>query len=76
MRIGKNQIDLLRCIARPGTALVVGDKISRSLVARGMAHEFGPDRWITITPSGLRALADAAETGRLELQFSPSAKPE
>ncbi len=66
--IGRRQRDLLALIARPGTALVVPDKVSRSLVRRGLARHARPDAMVHITAAGLRALADEAEAGRLKLE--------
>jgi hypothetical protein len=67
--LGKLQLERLMGMASPSSLLVVGDAVSKSLVARGLLKPHFPDRpgaWHRITPSGLRALADAFESGRLD----------
>jgi hypothetical protein len=70
MRLGRNQLQRLMGLASPGCLLIVaGDKLSRSLVARGLTKpkfDDDPDAWHHITPKGLRVLADALEAGELE----------
>lgn len=66
--LGKHQLHLLGGLARPGTALVIADKLSRSLCKRQLAKEWGEDSYVCITPAGLRALADEADAGRLSLK--------
>jgi hypothetical protein len=64
--LGKNQLTLLKNLM-PGRAVVIGDKTSSSLTQRGLAQswdENGKDL-VTITPAGLRALADEMEAGRI-----------
>lgn len=73
MKIGPRQRRLLAQLARPGSALIVGDDVSRSLVRRGLLEEDTPgsDSILTITPAGLRVLADEAEAGRVDLKIKP-----
>jgi hypothetical protein len=77
--LGKLQLERLMGLASPSSLMVVGDAVSKSLVARGLLRPYfpdNPDAWHRITPSGLRALADAFETGRLDQfmeKFPPSA---
>lgn len=66
MRLGKRQLELLRGI--PATAaMIVPDKVALSLVRLGLMRLAYGDGWACITPAGLRALADAAENGRVTL---------
>ncbi len=60
----------------PFHALVVADKVSRSLARRGLLEPVGnPEAkdagFFTITPTGLRMLADALERGKVEQFFDP-----
>ena len=74
--LGKRQRDLLARFGGLRRALVVGDKISESLVARGLlaqdpplaGHRYGG--MVRMTLAGLRALADEVEAGRVKL-FNP-----
>lgn len=65
-RLGKNQIKSLAgmCLGR---AVVVGDKIERSLVKAGCMEALGSegDSFYVITANGLRAVADAMESGAI-----------
>lgn len=78
MKLGKNQLQRLMSLGSPTFLLIVGgDKVSRSLQARGLlVNHFpdNPDAWIRITPAGLRALADAHEAGLLN-QFMTKFPP-
>lgn len=71
--LGKNQLQRLMGLGSPGCLLVVAsDKVSKSLVARGLTKPRfadSPDAWHGITPAGLRALADALEAGDCEPFF-------
>lgn len=75
MHLGKNQLERLMGLASPGCLLIVGnDKVSRSLVKRGLLWpKDDNDRfaWLGITPAGLRALADALEAGELQQFMKP-----
>ena len=74
-RLGKHQLCLLATMGSPFSLLVVGDRLSASLVARGdmePRHRKGlADGFLGITPTGLRILADAMERGELEQFFAP-----
>jgi hypothetical protein len=72
--LGKKQLERLMGLASPSSLLVVGDDVSASLVKRGLLKphfEDKPDAWHRITPSGIRALADAYEAGQLEPMMKP-----
>lgn len=76
--LGKLQLERLMGLASPTCLLVVGDALSKSLVSRGLLKphfQDRPDAWHRITPSGLRALADAFEAGALD-QFMEKFPPE
>jgi hypothetical protein len=66
-RLGKNQLHLLGFLGRAGCALVVASPTSLTLTKRGLLAEASPGGCVHITPAGLRALADAAEAGRVQL---------
>lgn len=61
--LGKNQIYILAAMGSPGTAMVVGNKVTRSLQRRGLMAPLTPgeDVMLRITPAGLRVLADLYE---------------
>lgn len=66
--LGKRQIDVLTLICCPGRALVVPDKITDSLVARGLCEAMTETgSFVHITPAGLRAVADLADAGKVRL---------
>lgn len=67
-RLGKKQMLLLCGLGSPGMALVVPDKLSNGLVARGLLRDTHPTKpgMQRITPAGLRQLADDLEAGRLD----------
>lgn len=67
--LGKLQLEFLMGLASPSCLMVVGNAVSKSLVARGLLKPHFPDKpdaWHRITPVGLRALADAFEGGQLD----------
>ena len=66
MKLGIRQLELLRAV---GThcAVVVIDPLARRLCDLGLMKEARPNSFAHITPDGLRALADAADAGRIEL---------
>jgi hypothetical protein len=68
-RLGKNQLNFLAGVAGRGRAVVVGDKIIRSLAERGMmeplARPEGNGSFFVVTSAGLRAVADAMDSGVL-----------
>lgn len=68
--LGKHQRDLLAALAGVTMALVVGDKLSDSLVRRGLLAAEPDGSCAHITPAGLRAIADEIEAGRVEM-FRP-----
>ena len=65
--IGKNQLRLLRQLG-PHLMLVVGDKLSASMVKRGLLQSAASDgdAFFHLSPNGLRALADAIDAGLVE----------
>lgn len=66
MRLGKNQLALLRSVGTTA-ALIVPSRESRRLCDLGLM-ESEPDGSIArITPNGLRALADSVDAGQSEL---------
>lgn len=75
--LGKLQLERLMGLASPSMLLIVGDKLSQSLVARGLVKPHfrkKPDAWHRITPAGMRVLADAYEAGQLK-QFMKDFPP-
>jgi hypothetical protein len=64
MRLGKNQLQRLKILGCPGTAQIVGCKITASLERRGLVRSDKGD-FVCITPAGLRVLADEMEAGRV-----------
>jgi len=71
-RLGKKQLELLRAMCC-GFAVIVPDKMTRRLCARGLMKEAAPDSFAFVTANGLRALADAADRGEITL-FTMSEK--
>lgn len=72
--LGKLQLERLLGLASPSMLLIVGDKLSESLVKRGLLKPRFRDRphaWHGITPAGMRALADAYEAGHLKQFMKP-----
>lgn len=67
-RLGRKQLQLLSAIAGVRRALVVPDKISRSLCERGLMQSASSktDGFIVLTPAGYRAVADALERGTIK----------
>jgi hypothetical protein len=76
VRLGRKQLGLLAGMAGVGSALVVPDKLSRSLCRRGLMEATGAavslegeprePGMLVVTPAGLRAVADAMEAGQVE----------
>jgi hypothetical protein len=63
--LGQHQLKLLMGLGTPTRVhRNVGKKVAPSLLQRGLL-EPAPAGGVRITPAGLRALADALETGRL-----------
>ena len=78
MRLGKHQLCLLATMASPFSLLIVPDKVALSLHKRGLlasrSQRFasGEEKdCLSVTPTGLRALADALERGDIEQFFDP-----
>jgi hypothetical protein len=74
MTLGTRQLKLLRSVGTT-KAIVVGDKLSRRLCDLGLMKAMGDDSFICVTPAGLRALADAADQGRIDLFKMPERTP-
>jgi hypothetical protein len=71
VRLGLNQLRLLRAVGTTD-AVVVPDALTRRLCELGlMASARANGSFAHITPAGLRALADAAEAGRIDLFVMP-----
>jgi len=66
-KLGKNQINFLARMAGRGSALIVGDRLARSLTERGCLRSLSEDgdSFYVVTSWGLRAVADAMDSGRL-----------
>jgi|GEM_PF-3462180 len=74
MKIGTRQLQMLKTVGTT-SALIVPCHISRRLCAVGLMKSNEPDgSFAHVTPAGLRALADAAEAGRVELFKMPEKK--
>jgi hypothetical protein len=63
--LGDRQLDLLRKLCSLTRVLVTPDKVSASLVRRGLLRETRDGAALCISPDGLRAIADAMEAGRV-----------
>lgn len=76
-RLGIRQLELMRAC---GTcrAILVGDRMTDRLCELGMmkSHSRDGNGVVALTPAGLRALADAAEAGRIDIFTMPERKPE
>jgi len=70
--LGPRQLALLRVLCGP-VAMIGTNKTAAGLVSRGMLVTSPPGSFTHITPAGLRAVADAAEAGRIVL-FTPPSK--
>ena len=67
MRLGPEQLRTLMMMASPSSILVTPpDRCVRSLEKRGLVAPFKGDKGRRITPTGMRVLADAFETGKLD----------
>lgn len=69
MRLGKNQLSTLNSVGT-NMAIVVPTKETRRLVDLGLMVAEPNGSFARITPAGLRALADAAEAGKVEIPLS------
>jgi len=65
-RLGKEQLRLLRATGT-NMFLIVADKRTRRLCELGLMAEARPDSFVYVTANGLRAIADAADRGQIEL---------
>ena len=65
-RLGKHQLQMLIMLASPTCVLLTPGRSEAGLVKRGLLKEREPGRACTITPAGLRALAEAMEAGLIE----------
>lgn len=63
--LGKEQRRLLSVLSNIHCAMVVGDKLSASLVSRGLLAAEADGRFARITPAGLRRLADEIDADRI-----------
>lgn len=70
-RLGKNQLRLLRGVGI-NAAVVVPDPTTRRLCELGLMKSKPDGSFAHITPDGLRALADAADAGQVELFVMPT----
>lgn len=76
MRLGKHQLQMLRA-AGTSSALVVPCATSRRLCDLGLMKAHGEGgSFISVTPAGLRALADAVDAGKINLFVMPKKKGE
>lgn len=66
MRLGVRQLELLRACGATG-AVVCPSPRTRRLCALGLMESKPDGSFAHVTPAGLRALADAAEAGRIGL---------
>ena len=74
-RLGHRQLELLAFVGTR-SALVCSSPISRRLCALGLMEAEADGSFARITPAGLRALADAAEAGRVKLFTVPRNRTE
>lgn len=74
-RLGKNQLDLLAGLVGPRRAAIVGDKLTRSLAKSGYLRSLGDDSFYIVTSDGLRAVADALDSGALKPATMEDFKP-
>lgn len=65
--LGKNQLQLLQGLASLRAALVVPNKVSQSLVSRGLLAAQPDGSFAHLTPAGLRLLADEIDAGRVQM---------
>jgi hypothetical protein len=70
LRLGPRQLAMLRAVGTT-CAVVVPDRLSRRLCELGLMTAEADGSFARITPAGLRALADAAEAGRVTLFVMP-----
>jgi hypothetical protein len=74
-RLGKNQLRLLRAVGITA-AVVVPSPQTKRLCELGLMKSVDADgSFAHITPNGLRALADAADAGKIDLFVMPAKRP-
>lgn len=75
--LGCNQIAALLRLANPTIVQVVPDRLTRGLVARGLAESLDEDgeHFFRITGAGLRALAELRDAGALDGPQSSNLTP-
>lgn len=66
MRLGIRQLEMLRTLSTR-LVLVVGNSRTRRLCELGLCESLPNGSMVRITANGLRALADAADAGRLPI---------
>lgn len=73
--LGKNQLSMLRAVGITA-AVVVPSPLTKRLCELGLMKSVDADgSFAHITPNGLRALADAADAGKVDLFVMPKPKP-
>jgi hypothetical protein len=65
MRIGDNQLQVLVMLGRPTMSMVVPGRECRSLIKNGLLQVSPSGGFACITATGLRALADEMDKGRV-----------
>jgi hypothetical protein len=73
--LGKNQLSLLRAVGITA-AVVVPSAATKRLCELGLMKSVDTDGSFADTPNGLRAIADAADAGQVELFVMPAKKGE
>jgi hypothetical protein len=74
MRLGLKQLQMLRAVGTT-SAVVVSCRTTRRLCDIGLMEANGSDgSFASITPAGLRALADAVDAGKIDLFLMPKKK--
>lgn len=66
MKLGPKQLELLILASSVTSVLLSTDKVSASLVKRGLLRERDAGKACCIAPAGLRLLADEMEAGRVD----------
>lgn len=64
-RLGKQQLRMLAALSAIDRVLIIGDKLSASLVRRNLLSAEPDGNYVQITPTGLRAVANEIEAGRI-----------
>lgn len=75
MKLGKRQLEILLSVGCT-SAIIVPTPITKRLCEIGLMKSHGPDgSFASITPAGLRALADAVDAGSIQLFVMPERRP-